>query len=677
MRPLKLFPVWREAWCSATDIPRLLQGAEELLARRSKGNQRFPIVPDTAVERNSIVADAMGRWLQGEPPPPSVRPAGEVAKALYDQAWAVLRPAAWPRWLLLEHAFEDASETGDLHFAALILRTMCEELERLRLLDLDQFQFVEMATSENPDERRSFLEVLACARACLKPLEIDFLDPPKSERGADEPHRDGELEKARSSLNDYIHPNYGSHVAALYPERDTAGRILLNAAVVAYREFFKLSWSEEPLRGASRPVPVQHLSWSRAAREVVSQSLPAAREIMPALAIPQVLDWLTKPSDPAIDFLASPAAAPLVDLLPEALKSWDVAAGPQGQPVAPAALLYLASARRSEALFTEEFPNGAPPVKEIDRWLSFLSRSVELLTLLNAVKEETFKRQLIRQLAQANPLAIDICVRSLIEHRATVTILPGRLARKWVEAARRFQPGAGLPPAIKQMDDAIAKLLAGQRNSAETLMPFAIREDGTPIPPSFSLSSLIGEAFEKGSLHAQAYAFSSATIHARATRGVELLIDRAGKSARRSRLSGLNILDWVCDQRQRKEYLFPALQIVFIAQHAARHIGGGAGQDLKKARQAMGHYEGNLKPGKDYTGDGTRASSIVFREHLLYYVALKRFLDQMNIEPDRLQIASNDRGRWCEIYMGQGREWWFEVSDTLGLLGGSDDTKRI
>jgi hypothetical protein len=54
------------------------------------------------------------------------------------------------------------------------------------------------------------------------------------------------------------------------------------------------------------------------------------------------------------------------------------------------------------------------------------------------------------------------------------------------------------------------------------------------------------------------------------------------------------------------------------AKHAARQIGKLIPKEARTARQIMGVYEGNLKPGKNYTGDGTKASPILFRQHLFY-----------------------------------------------------------
>jgi hypothetical protein len=277
----KLFPTWSKAWCGYADIAALLQEAETLLARRSNGNHRYPVLPDATIAQAEDAAEAMRFWLQGKLPPPEVGPTDEVAGSLYEQAWAVLRTSAWPRWLLLELAFRDSSDTGDLHFAALTLRTMCEEIERQRLLDIDPSRFVELAVSNLADDQEQFAEILKCARSSIAPLDQDVLDLPNSE-GHDRLRSNAELDNARASLNDYVHPNYGSQVVALYPERATAARILLTAVVVVYRAFFALSWSEQPLRSGSRPVPVQHLSRSRAARDVISRrqfyigSLPPA-----------------------------------------------------------------------------------------------------------------------------------------------------------------------------------------------------------------------------------------------------------------------------------------------------------------------------------------------------------------------------------------------------------------
>jgi hypothetical protein len=271
-----------------------------------------------------------------------------------------------------------------------------------------------------------------------------------------------------------------------------------------------------------------------------------------------------------------------------------------------------------------------------------------------------------------------MCVRSLIEHRATVVMLPKRIAQKWIETAKRFQPGASMPQSIQEMDRTIAKLLAGQRNSVEPLLPFATREDGKPVTVSISLPTLVADAFEQSSAIANGYDLASAAIHGRALRGKELLRDRSGRKANLACLWGLTILDWVCNLGERRAHWFPAMQIMMNAKHAARQIGKLEPQDPQKVRQVMGAYEGNLKLRKDYTGDGTKASPILFREHLFYYPAVHRFLKQMNVDLAGPGVADhNDNGRFCVRYTGRDRDWWFEIPSScfhllLGELGPED-----
>src|ERR1035437_6195822 len=292
--PRTLFPTWRKIWCVHSDIDKLFREAEELFERRKKGNQKFPILSAQTFTDADDAAAAMLLWGDGKLPPPEVGPLGEVAQSIYSKAWPLLRAAAWPRWLLLERAFYDASDTGDLHFSALTLRTMCEEIERQKLLDLNQSQFVSLAQSDFAADREVFLNLLKSACANLAALSRGDIDLPATDNRAEKIVCETELDKARASLNDYVHPNYGSHVVALYPEGPTAARILLNAVAVTYRAFFDLSWSKQPLKGNSRPMPVQTLSWPRAARDVVSRVLPAARDLVQTLEIPDALDWLTR-----------------------------------------------------------------------------------------------------------------------------------------------------------------------------------------------------------------------------------------------------------------------------------------------------------------------------------------------------------------------------------------------
>jgi hypothetical protein len=108
--------------------------------------------------------------------------------------------------LLLELAFRDSSDTGDLHFAALTLRTMCEEIERQRVLDIEDRRFVELAVSNWSNDQEQFAKILECANSSLAPLEKDFLNAPNSDGNIDKSRADTGTRQSSVSLNDYVHP---------------------------------------------------------------------------------------------------------------------------------------------------------------------------------------------------------------------------------------------------------------------------------------------------------------------------------------------------------------------------------------------------------------------------------------------------------------------------------------
>jgi hypothetical protein len=190
------------------------------------GNHQIPICNRSDDQQEALAAAiaAMRTWAADRPPEQvTMRPG--VARRIHAIVQPVLRAAAWPRWLLLERAFLDGSATGDLLFAALTLRTMCEEVLRLHALDLDANQLARLAASNNDGDGQRLQLYFAVAWTSIGPLsEQTVLEgrdwPSLKDMAKAMPYR----EKARASLNSYVHPNYGSHIAALFPERTSAAR---------------------------------------------------------------------------------------------------------------------------------------------------------------------------------------------------------------------------------------------------------------------------------------------------------------------------------------------------------------------------------------------------------------------------------------------------------------------
>ena len=323
--PPLVFPTWRDLWVSLDGVPELLTEADAALRRRTAGNHRMPQWTITGENGDAVApaVHALKAWAGGEPPLDiSARP--QIIRQIYALVGPALRAVAWPRWLLLERAFLDASVTGDLLFAALVLRTMSEEVMRLHALDIDADKLATLAKSTADANRNRLTQFLLVAWTSLAMLPTDMVL-----EGSGWPSLNSiakampRLERARAALNSYVHPNYGSHIAALFPERAAAARLLLEAVAAVYEAFFALSWSEKQVIGLTRPLGVSSFkSWKRTTRRLLSHTLPEIRRtagndaLAEVMNAPGITEWLTAERDDLSAMLRDPAAAPLVADLP-------------------------------------------------------------------------------------------------------------------------------------------------------------------------------------------------------------------------------------------------------------------------------------------------------------------------------------------------------------------------
>jgi hypothetical protein len=510
------FPTWRTSWTALDGTPPLLANADALLRRRARGNHLLPKwdVTLTAELRASLELEALRRWTDGEPPDVSKRP--WIATRIYEVLAPALWTAAWPRWLFLERAFFDGSNTGDLLFSALAVRTMCEEVQRLRCVDLDATEIAELATaSEGTTEYARLMAFLRMVRASLDapgdPRHFDYASCSDGEFTFSASPR---LRSAKQALNDYVHPNYGSHIAALYPERTEAARILLEGLIAAYDEFFALSWAEEPIAGPGISLDVAPLkSWPQTVRQFT--------RVFNARA---TVAWLTTKHTDAREMLNEPEISGLVDSLrlsgdTARSKTLEHESGRHRlwEGASERDVLFIALARCVEQRLTEEFPGGAPENSEQQRWLRFVALELQLAVKLYEIKVSSFKAQLARQTVSGNPLGILLCMRSLLEQKAIAVWLVNCLESLWAETGKRVKPADNLPLQAKNFEEALARFLAGTKGTAEGERPWAARMG------SLSLPDKLKSAFKSADQFRLFYDIASSALHGRIYSGLDLL----------------------------------------------------------------------------------------------------------------------------------------------------------
>lgn len=678
------FPTWRHHWASLAGVSALLSKADDALRRRAAGNHGIPLTNGCRDdERLAAATAAMRQWAEGSPPKDTeTRPI--IIRRIHAITQPKVRSVVWPRWLLLERAFLDGSTTGDLLFAALTLRTMCEEVQRLHALDLNAEQLAHLASSNLSADRERLELYLSAAWTSLGPLSQEMILagegwPSLRLMAAAMPR----LERARGSLNSYVHPNYGSHVAALFPECTLAARLLLEAVIVVYEEFFRLSWAERPAEGpCASPAIGSFETWARTVDRFRSSILPdmqratenpAAAELMKA---PGVIEWLTAARPDLAAMISEPTLAPLLEGLPRQEPAQN-----EGSEVSPFALwdgaraidlLGFAAARRAEESLSKEFPSGAPDPSEQIRWLRFNRLSLDLALLLDQVKVGAFKTQLVRQITQGNSLAALLCTRSLIEHRALAVWLPKAIGTSLHALATGLQAAKPLPGEALRLEQHLANFLTAEaKRSQEDRRSWVVNEHGGVRTAWLNLTNIVETAFPGEDRFRRIYALTSAAMHGRIQRGIELTRVNGVPASHACGL-GLLVLERLCEDDADISGLAEATRLSVQLAHAERFGGTPAAVSDAMAQQVFGLLDGPLTLGIDYTGEGTVDDPFCLSPHLQFHLASPALLKQMGVEVLGCvrELTKDNNGRFCDRWQAPERTYWFLVDLTaIPFLG--------
>ena len=570
-----VFHTWREHWASLDGLPHLLKQADAVLQRRAAGNQHMPDWPLSAGDgaaRNAI--HALRGWANGKPPKDTAkRP--DLAGRIHKIIQPAINAAGWARWLLLEHALLDASATGDLSFAAVTLRTMCEEIQRLHALDLDADHLAHLTKSRDPKDCERLNLFISLAWVSFDKLSEDMILDKKSWPSlqlmeATMPELDG----IRQALNNYVHPNYGNHIASLFPERTGAARLLLKALITIYEKFFELSWAEDLLPG--RPIdtiigPLE--SWPCTVHRFQASLLPElqrkARDsfIKEVMEVPSVTAWLTSERDDLEALLQDatteedafleglprqPTQLSAAGTVSHNYRLWDGASALD--------VLIFASARTAERKLAQDFPLGMPDkVSDRTRWYQYNALLMQLTMLVDQVKTAATRGQLLRQVTRGNSLGTMLCVRLLIEYRALAVWLSQQVGNLLKTPKGNTYGSTRLPEkSASELEKLFTKFLGLQGTESEEQRPWIKKKNGPNrnTPPNFK--QILNVVFEKDDRLHTYYALASAALHGRSLRGYQLAYN-AMECALHTRFLGLLALERFCRRDEEMDYLGPAL----------------------------------------------------------------------------------------------------------------------
>lgn len=662
-----LFPQWMPAWLSESGTDELAQEITEYVNQRL---QSAPVQNEgrAASEEMPLVALASRNWANGTPPA-EIDKRSQIAEIIWANVKTYASGCGWKRWLLLEAALQDGMQTGDLLFTASVLRTMLEELSWLHALDLDQCEVRTLAVSVNEaDSIRIKYFMLATQLMMGKFSRESILS------GNDFPESPFDLLgdralKAKRALNTYVHPNYGSHIAALYPEGQEAAHVILEATAAMYESFYALrhtciaapaaSFSESILDCKGLLDQFEHCG--------LADAMHALNTISPVNPIKtkELLESLRHES-----FVCDLSDPMLTELLSDLPREPDMTGGIQGFRIWAGAsstdVLSMAVARRSEQVLNDRFPAGMPKRSDESGWLAFNLASLELAITAAGLKQCAFRTQVIRQLIKGNPMGIWLAARGMIENHAVMLWLPKVLSETMDIMARDAVAGPHLSKVADKLARALADFLTtgAAQSSAARSWPL---DPVTGRPRArISLSTVVNKAFSDDDFWLTQYDFGSAVMHGRAYRNSTIAND-LDDIIQGARAQGLLILD---------KLIVEESQTAAMAAMQAMRLRHGAELDpiasaVGNSRWSWGWDSCKLVAGKDYTGSGTMDEPYIIAPHVGFHVG-SRALAAQDLDSEVLKVFNASRsegymlerspnGLLCDVWRWAGRECWIEL----------------
>ena len=153
------FPEWRKKWSSDPDCAQLIRRADELITRRRLGNQHFPAPLNDESSRLAAAMAGIAAVLREFDQVNSEE--HHAALLLFVSELNSANSASlWPRWLCLEDCLRTAWASRDILFAALTMRTMCEELQRMHSLSAAN-EAISSVGQQNSAETRALKDALS------------------------------------------------------------------------------------------------------------------------------------------------------------------------------------------------------------------------------------------------------------------------------------------------------------------------------------------------------------------------------------------------------------------------------------------------------------------------------------------------------------------------------------
>lgn len=651
-----VFRPWRSIW--DTQISDKMTKLDAIAAQRQRGRQSPPTLEDLSDQTLVLAALHFSRARLDSP------------GILHKKIEPVLLACVWPRWLLLEEALDHATTSGDLHLAALVLRTQIEEIDALKVVaELFELGKATSFDSEAVANKIRFLQSRVLPRFELKSRE-ELTDQASEKEAADK--RPESLKLAFNQLSEYVHPNYGSHVLYVRPHSVEAGNVIVDAFLVIYEAFFELPWvkndithhtgysslkqisSKDPfsiLADVTLPIIKKDYSAGTGNKKVGKADWIDAENAFRRCAKCES-NWKSAPDSPppwptdveAIKALREHQPSP--NLWPESLKTIS------GQN--RYSYLVLQENRLAQTANSLSMQIGLHDGKE---QLSILVSSLSFSINVIEYKMWSMARQTARLINADSVLGVALLVRSMLEHHALAFELGGKLAKAMSEVEKLATNSTKIIELLASAEKQLARVLAGSSNPSSGtsewrfLWQESIKSPYHIMTPLKALNSKLPGVLSS-------YGYLSHIAHGTIATGGDLL-GRGGegwKLGHRIIMAQLTLmLSALCGVEAMLDRQVASMLTGYWFNSLQKES-----TDLGESIKAMRILEGQkLKFGRDIFGSGTKDNPYYFRDSLDYHRSFSHYMLQESLKMISRSIAQLNVGMADEVKFDDGGVLYF------------------
>lgn len=680
-----IFPQWIRKFSNEPEIASLLSRLRDIQAHRARGNHKLPTLQLT--ESFQFYYSLYVQLRRSEENRQDL-PLDRSYKA-HRLCLEVFTPVAhrtfWSRWIYLERALEVASQTGDLLFGAIVLRTMAEDVWAIAELTRLESQLKHSGDIglEDWNQIRSYGDLLWTR--FLPPNENLVELPGHNLPTPFERPEYASLKRVFQNLNDYVHPNYGSHLLALFPEKTQSLKVILDAYVAIYERFFDIPWVEERLQEPLVELPpISIRKWQQEIAYLQNSILPEIQQHRSSRGLsgssddpaPHLRYWLqllllleeesnTNLVWQHVPHWFDPLQSLAEFILGHQSTARDMFAGLRsahgfGVSLPLVNMMNFASARRCAEELEHLFQTGRPsPEYESLRWFAFCQKALEVMLVITQHKIDVIFWALVRQLNDRNPVGSVLAMRSLIEHYAVAVWLGERLDKAWRDVEKQAPSGKLPIEQFMEIENEIARFLVGTKGSQEDSTEWKKEWKRLGMDKAVNLRSATERGIAREDVFGFLYKFGSDVIHGRKARGIELCppIDSTYVRANLSR--ALVVLDEMSCPHRQLDIIAQAVSVLRRVESLATALSQPDINWEKVIRVVLSQTQ-QFKEGTHYTGRGTLEDPFVFAPGLEYYNSFNKLCKQLGLDSGkRVLVVTQDHRFLDAVPSSEGEIYYF------------------